>query len=162
MIRPLDPAADRAALVQMYQATSDYWALDRLDFDAEALATEFLTDAPPNCDPAQSQRLGLFQGAQLAGVAELSFGFPAPGDAYLGQLMFADWARGQGMGAALLAEVMARARAKGCTNIYLGVLDTNPKGRTFWQRHGFADTGLSRVDTDGGITKTLRRLHKAL
>ena len=43
-----------------------------------AQAQDFFTDAPPNCDPAQSDRLGLFVNQRLSGVAELSYGFPEP------------------------------------------------------------------------------------
>jgi ribosomal protein S18 acetylase RimI-like enzyme len=162
LIRTLDPITDRAAVQSLYQSAADYWALDRLTPDPETQSAEFFTDAPPNCDPKQSQRLGLFLENRLAGIAELSFGFPAPQDAYLGLMIFAPWARGQGLGQALLREVETRARAKPCTEIFLGVLDANPKGRAFWLREGFRDTGLSRVDTDNGVSNTIRRLHKPL
>jgi GNAT superfamily N-acetyltransferase len=162
LIRKLDPVTDLAAVQDVYDHAKDYWALDRLEIDPAALAAAFFTDAPPNCDPAASYRLGLFDGARLAGIAELSFGFPTPSDAYLGLMILADWARNKGQGVVLLTELEARARAKGHSHLFLGVLDNNPKGRAFWIRQGFADTGISRLDTDGGVTKTIQRLVKAL
>lgn len=161
-IRSLDPASDLAAVQDVYDHALDYWALDRLRIDTAALAHDFFTDAPPNCDPAASHRLGLFEGARLAGIAELSFGFPTAQDAYLGLMILADWARNRGQGVQLLCEVESRARAKGHSHLYLGVLDNNPKGRAFWIRQGFADTGISRLDTEGGVTKTIQRLVKPL
>lgn len=161
-IRSLDPLTDRAAVQALYEAARDYWALDRATIDTAQLAADYFTDAPPNCDPAESLRLGLFEAARLAGIAELSFGFPQRGDAYLGLMIFADWARGRGQGRALLGEIETRARAKGCAQIFLGVLDTNPKGRAFWLREGFSDTGISRLDSDNGVTNSLRRLRKTL
>jgi GNAT superfamily N-acetyltransferase len=162
LIRPLDPSADRAAVEGLYENAADYWALDRLTPDPATQSAEFFTDAPPNCDPAESHRLGLFLDARLAGIAELSFGFPEPADAYLGLMIFADWARGQGLGQALLREVETRARAKGHRQIFLGVLAANPKGRAFWLREGFRDTGISRLDSDNGISNTIHRLSKDL
>ncbi len=94
------------------------------------------------------------------GVAELSFGFPAPGDAYLGLQILAPEARGRGIGRALLAEVEARARAAGAEVLYLAVLAENPRGRAFWLREGFRDTGLSRHDDETG--HVLHRLSKGL
>lgn len=162
LIRSLDPITDRAAVESLYRAAADYWALDRLAPDPATQSAAFFTDAPPGCDPDESHRLGLFLNDRLAGIAELSFGFPEAGDAYLGLMIFADWARGQGLGQALLREVLSRARAKPCADIYLGVLDSNPKGRAFWLREGFTDTGFSRLDTDNGVTNTIRRLRKPL
>lgn len=161
-IRNLDPIADLALVAQMYEHARDYWALDRTLIDTTALAHSFFNEAPPNCDPAASDHLGLFLDGSLAGVAELSRGFPDPTSAYLGTLILADWARGQGHGTMLLRHIESRSRAQHCTNIFLGVLDANPKGRAFWLREGFSDTGLSRVDTDNGITNTIRRLGKPL
>jgi GNAT superfamily N-acetyltransferase len=162
LIRSLDPATDRAAVETLYRSAADYWALDRLTPDPATQSTEFFTDAPPGCDPGESHRLGLFLNDRLAGIVELSFGFPAATDAYLGLMIFADWARGQGLGSALLREVESRARARGHSQIYLGVLDANPKGRAFWLREGFTDTGISRLDTDNGVSNTIRRLSKSL
>ncbi len=162
LIRDLDPVTDGALVEDVYRSAQDYWRLDRAIVDVASLAQAFFTDAPPKCDPAASHRIGIFLGPRLAGIAELSFGFPETGDAYLGLMIFADWARGQGLGTALLQEIETRASAKACAQIFLGVLDANPKGRAFWLRHGFVDTGISRLDSDNGVTNTLRRLGKTI
>lgn len=162
LIRRLDPLADLGLVAQVYETARDYWALDRSQIDTTELAHSFFTERPPACDPASSLHLGLFLNAKLAGVAELSFGFPTPTSAYLGTMILADWARGQGHGTTLLRYIQQQARAKACTDMFLGVLDSNPKGRKFWLREGFTDTGLSRTDTENGVTKTIRRLGKAL
>jgi GNAT superfamily N-acetyltransferase len=162
LIRSLDPITDRAAVQSLYESAADYWALDRLAPDPETQSAEFFTDAPPNCDPKQSHRLGLFLEDRLAGIAELSFGFPDPCDAYLGLMIFAPWARGQSFGSTLLRDLETRARANASKQVFLGVLDANPKGRAFWLREGFRDTGISRIDTDNGVTNTIRRLSKVL
>jgi ribosomal protein S18 acetylase RimI-like enzyme len=160
LIRSLDPATDLAAVIRAYAEAADYWTLaDRRAPDATTAAA-FFTDCPPGSDPAQSQRLGLFVDGRLAGIAELSFGFPAPQDAYLGSMILAPWARNHGYGRVLLAEVEHRASAAGSTNLYLAVLLENPKGRAFWERQGFVATGLSGHDPSTG--HTLHRLLKVL
>ena len=158
LIRTLDPITDLDAVEDLYSRAADYWILaDRRPPDRPKAAA-FFTDTPPGCDPAASHRLGLFQDGRLVGVAELSFGFPLPGDAYLGLMLLDATRRGQGLGAWFLAEVQARAAPAPC--LYLAVLQANPRGRAFWERNGFADTGVSGHDADTG--HTLHRMVKPL
>lgn len=160
LIRILDPLADLDAVEEFYSRAADYWILaDRRAPDRQK-AQDFFTDGPPNCDPAASHRLGMFEGGVLMGLAELSFGWPLAGDAYLGLQILAPEARGRGLGRLLLAEVEARARKTGAAGLYLAVLDANPKGRAFWEREGFRDTGVGRFDEDTG--HWVRRMGKAL
>jgi ribosomal protein S18 acetylase RimI-like enzyme len=87
---------------------------------------------------------------RLSGVAELSFGFPEPTDAYLGLMLLGPWAQGVGHGCAFLAHAETLARARGAATLYLAVLDANPRGRAFWTRQGFRPTGLRRQDDATG------------
>lgn len=148
-IRELFPS-ETALVAQFYREAPDYWLLAEGRCDPQAQASDFFTDAPPNCDPATSDRLGLFVNQRLSGVAELSFGFPEPGDAYLGLMVLGRWAQGAGHGAAFLRHVEALARKRHAPRLYLAVLDVNPRGRAFWEREGFTDTGVSRRDAITG------------
>ena len=160
LIRQLDPKADLPLVAKLYDEAADYWLLgDRTAHGPQKVA-EFFTDGPPDCDPALSYRLGLFVEGHLAGVAELYFGFPTPQDAYLGLMLFSGKARGLGLGKALLSHIETLAKGRGAARLYLGVLAENPRGRAFWEREGFGDTGLSRVDDETG--HRLSRLGKAL
>lgn len=160
LIRPLDPSADLADVEALYQAAADFWQMtDRRPPDRHK-AEAFFIDTPPGCDPAASHRLGLFEHFRLMGVAELSFGFPNSNSAYLGLMVLAPSARGRGLGRVLLAEVEVRARKTGAAGLYLAVLDANPKGRAFWEREGFRDTGVGRFDDETG--HWVRRMHKTL
>ncbi|WP_050786813.1 GNAT family N-acetyltransferase [Rhodobacter ferrooxidans] len=162
LIRRLDPKADRSAVETLFAAATDYYLMAEGKPPGPEVTEDFFTACPPGCDPAASHRLGVFDGDMLAGVAELSFGFPAPGDAYLGLMILAPAARGHGFGAALLHHIEALARAAGATHLFLGVLEKNRKGRAFWQRKGFAATGFSRVDDAHGLANVLHRLVKPL
>lgn len=158
-IRELFPS-ETALVTQFYREAPDYWLLAEGRCDPAAQAQDFFTDAPPNCDPGQSDRLGLFVNQRLSGVAELSYGFPEPPDAYLGLMVLGPWAQGAGYGRTFLAHAEALARARHAPRLYLAVLDVNPRGRAFWEREGFTGTGLSRKDAITG--HTVERLVKRL
>lgn len=158
-IRELFPS-ETAQIAQFYREAPDYWLLAEGRCDPQAQAQDFFTDAPPNCNPKDSDRLGLFVAQRLSGVAELSYGFPDPSDAYLGLMLLGPWAQGKGHGRSFLAHVEALARKRHAARLFLAVLDVNPRGRAFWEREGFTYTGLSRLDALTG--HTTYRLGKTL
>lgn len=162
VIRPLTEPDDLAEVRALQADLADYWALAGDNRDPATRAADFFTDAPPGCDPAASQRLGLIVDGRLGGLAELSFGFPGPQDAYLGQMLLAPAARGRGHGRSLLAGIEARARAARAPALYLGVLEANPRGRAFWLREGFRPTGVSRRDDSHDPPQVIHRLVKPL
>lgn len=143
-IRDLRPASDLPAVAALLDEAADYWLLAEGAAPGPTAAADFFTDGPPDCDPALSQHLGLFVENRLSGLAELSFGFPAAGDAYLGLMILAPRLRGKGFGRTLLQSVETRARAAAAPALYLGVLEINPRGAAFWAREGFTPTGVSR------------------
>lgn len=148
-IRELFPS-ETALVAQFYREAPDYWLMAEGRCDAQAQAQDFFTDAPPNCDPAQSDRLGLFIDHRLSGVAEVSYGFPEPNDAYLGLMILGPWAQGSGHGRSFLAHAETLARKHHAARLYLAVLDVNARGRAFWEREGFRPTGLRRHDATTG------------
>lgn len=162
MIRALDPVFDLPAVVQFYTDAPDYWELAEGRAPGAAKAAAFFTDGPPDCDPDLSYRLGLFVDDRLSGLAELSFGFPAPGDAYLGFMMLGPWARGHGHGQTFLDHLRKLAKGRGCDRLFLAVMASNPRGRAFWQRMGFADTGRQATMQVGDKEQTLHRMVNAL
>lgn len=160
VIRPLDPVQDLDAVGALFTRAADYWLLAEGRAPDRAKANGFFIDCPTGSDITLSQHLGVFSDAVLIGVAELSFGFPSAQDAYLGLMILDPARRGQGIGPLLLARAERQARAAGALRLYLGVLEVNPRGRAFWQRMGFGDTGVARVDQDTG--RRIFRLGKDL
>jgi GNAT superfamily N-acetyltransferase len=158
-IRELFPS-ETTLVARFYREAPDYWLLAEGRLNPDDKASDFFTDAPPNCDPSASDRLGLFLQSRLSGVAELSFGFPEPSDAYLGLMLLGPWAQGAGHGKAFLAHVEALARKRHAARLYLAVLDVNPRGRAFWLREGFTPTGKRGHDKITG--HWLERLVKPL
>lgn len=161
MIRELT-AADLPAIADFLARAADYYIMAEGAAPGPTAAQDFFTDCPPGCDPAQSHHLGLFVGETLSGLAELSFGFPDAGAAYLGLMILSPDIRGQGHGPRLLAHVETLARAAHAPALYLGVLQANARGRAFWDRQGFTPTGVSRVDTSNGLNHVIHRLVKPL
>ena len=158
LIRPLDPVTDRDAVTALLQEAQDYYHLWLGHAPGADQVEEVFSAAPPGCDPGTSHRLGLCLDGILSGVAELSFGFPAPQDAYLGLMILAPKARNKGHGASFTAHIESLARP--AAHLYLAVLEANPKGRAFWEAEGFTPTGISRHDPDTG--HTIHRLVKPL
>lgn len=148
-IRELFPT-ETALVAQFYREAPDYWLLAEGRCDPEAQAQDFFTDAPPNCDASQSDRLGLFVDQRLSGVAEVAYGFPEPNDAYLGLMILGPWVQGAGHGRSFLAHAESLARQRHAARLYLAVLDANPRGRAFWLREGFRPTGIRRQDGTTG------------
>lgn len=161
-ISPLDPKHDLANVVQFYADAPDYWELAEGQTPGAIKAAEFFTDGPPDCDPDLSYRLGLFIDGRLSGLAELSFGFPEAGNAYLGLMMLGPWARGHGHGRAFLSHVQELAKRRKADQLFLAVMASNPRGQAFWEREGFIDTGLSGTMQVGLREQTLYRLVKPL
>ena len=163
VFRALDPNKDRAAVRDFLAEAQDYYHLWLNHAPGEAEVEDIFTSAPPGCDPTRSCRIGLFVQDRLSGVAELSFGFPEAGDAYLGLMILAPRIRGQGHGAAFTREILdlARRHTDG-PRIFLAVLEKNPRGRAFWSRMGFVPTGITRDFTENGVAHRAHRLMRPL
>jgi GNAT superfamily N-acetyltransferase len=76
-----------------------------------------------------------------AGVCQLRFRYGlwlAAEDCWLEDLFVAESARGEGLGAALVAAAIERARERGCRRVELDVSDGNLAALALYERFGFA------------------------
>jgi GNAT superfamily N-acetyltransferase len=162
VIRPLDPLNDRAAVEGLFSRSADYVRLERGQDPTPALTDEFFTDTVPGGSVADALKLGLFTGPVLQGIADVSFGFPEPGDAFLGLMQFASDARGQGHGATFLRDIEGRVRARDAPRLFIAVLHANPRGRAFWDRQGFTLALADRPVTLGSRSHLADRMVKPL
>ncbi|MFI8828773.1 GNAT family N-acetyltransferase [Streptomyces sp. NPDC053431] len=63
---------------------------------------------------------------------------PAPGELVMDGIAVDAAHRGRGIGGLLLTEIAAVAAEHGCHRVRLDVIDTNPRARALYERHGFA------------------------
>jgi GNAT superfamily N-acetyltransferase len=54
---------------------------------------------------------------------------------------------GRGTGSRVLAAILRRAQREGARRVWLGALDSNPRARALYERHGFRQVGSLPVDT---------------
>ncbi|MGB8814235.1 MAG: GNAT family N-acetyltransferase, partial [Paracoccaceae bacterium] len=71
-------------------------------------------------------------------------------------------ARGKGAGVTLLRHLEELARSGGARQLFLAVLDANPKGRAFWEREGFRLARVNGPVTLGQKTQLAHRMVKTL
>jgi ribosomal protein S18 acetylase RimI-like enzyme len=128
IVRPMT-AEDRAAVIELL-ADSDPWK--RLGYQAKDWDSYF-TPIPQGRDSYVVDHNG-----KVAGIAVVRQKFLL-GD-YLELLGVADWAKGQGMGKQLLAQVEGEvfARAK---NLFACVSDFNEQARSFYKKQGYQEIG---------------------
>lgn len=85
-------------------------------------------------------------GGDPAGVAQLRFRYGiwrAGGDCLLEDLFVDASARGAGLGRALVAATLERARARGCRRVELDVNEANPTAQRLYESFGFSSTANS-------------------
>jgi len=87
--------------------------------------------------PAYRATFGLLGGAHRFLGMRLDSEHPPAGEVLLEALAVDPARRGQGIGARLLAETCAFARARGYQAVRLSVVDTNPRARALYEREGF-------------------------
>src|SRR5690606_33547095 len=74
------------------------------------------------------------------------------GWAELPQLYLAPWARGRGVGRALMAAVLERAAALGYEQVELWVVPGNERARRFYEAGGWTSDGTERSESVWGVT----------
>ena len=162
LIRALDPVKDYAITAGLFARATDYAMLESgLPPDAATLA-DFFTGDHPDIDHTKSLRLGLFQGPTLAIIAEMAFGYPNPGDAFIGLLLAAPEYRNLGLGHELLDHLAAEARARLCPRLLIAVLDANAGGKRFWLRQGFVVIFTTEPIPRGLKTHVFHRMARPL
>ncbi len=135
-IREFDLDRDYAAAVALWQASGPGVSVGRSDTPAEL--TKKLTHDPDLALVAEDAN-GL--------VGTVIGGFDGR-RGLIYHLAVAAGARGQGLGRALMAELEARLRAKGCRRCYLVVKRGNADALSFYARLGWADMDAHLLGKD--------------
>ena len=136
-------AGDRsacAALQDLLERCADYLELDEGAPPGPGAARELLDAGPPGVSRDHKFVHGWARtvGEPLVAVTDTIAGYPDQDSWFLGLLLVDPAWRRRGVGAAILRQIEAMARAAGAVQLYLAVLERNPDGQQFWQRQGFA------------------------
>ncbi|MBN8231406.1 GNAT family N-acetyltransferase [Corallococcus macrosporus] len=125
-------------LQPLLERCEDYYQLAEGRPALPEQARNLHTERPPGLAPGQGHVFALrdAQGA-LVGVLDALRDYPARGEWYIGLLLFAPEARGQGRGEAVVRTYEAHLRENGGRLLRIAVLEHNPAGRRFWERMGF-------------------------
>ncbi len=157
--RTLVDPLDRGALRDFFAVASDYIYLEKGRFATDQDIDEFFASAPPNIDPSTCVKLGIVdqQGA-VHGIADLSFGYPNAGSAYIGLLMLSPALRGRGWGRRMFEILLQSAIARQADEMFIAVLDQNPTGRAFWESCGFVVERPNQKLSSGSVVNTVHRM----
>lgn len=136
VLNKLDPVSDFGAVEAVYRRAADYLAFES-GLTPDAAARAFFEERPP-ASPEEPLKFGVSgDDGTLAAIGALAFGYPEPGDAYLGLLLLVPEMRHRGLGRAIFGEVKKLAQAHRASRLLIGVLDDNERARAFWERQGF-------------------------
>lgn len=155
-IVPLVWPDDGLRVLDLCQRASDYVLLDTGRAPDMAYVESEMTDAPATVPRDQIWCWGHAQNnGTLDAMATCLKGYYDPDDWYLGLLLLDPAARGAGLGEHMARHVIAQAKADDAACLRIAVLDSNPRARTFWVRHGFEhETSTTRGDGQ------LRHVHR--
>ncbi len=145
------PAADEdAAIAALSTEPWSLWGTLQIPSSSVAFYADRRERTPPG-----AQAWTMWDGDTAIGSGGL---FPSgpPGVAMLG-MMIGTAAQGRGAGRALLAHLLAAARASGLRRVELGVYVDNDRAVALYRSAGFLEEGARRCDAirDGGQASTL-------
>lgn len=97
---------------------------------------------PPRMTLRDKYYLGFFQGDTLMAVMDLILGYPNAATAFIGFFMTEKATQGRGLGSRIITECGAYLKNIGFSHIRLGYVKGNPQSKAFWEKNGFAPTGV--------------------
>jgi len=115
-------------------------ALEAEVFGEEAWTPQMLSDELDQ-QPASRYYLVAVEGGRIAGYAGL-LGAGWQGDVLTLAVATGHW--GRGIGSALLEALLAEARRRGCTEVFLEVRTDNHRAQRLYRRHDFTEVGIRR------------------
>ena len=134
--------ADAPAVQALYERCSDYHELEEGIPTRPGAAEHMLAALPPGKDAADKYVLGIHTpDGRLVGVLDLMRDYPEPGNWFLGLLMLDPDVRASGLGGRIYRSAAQALAGRGCTAVYLAVLEQNTAAERFWRRQGFEELG---------------------
>lgn len=96
---------------------------------------------PPHKRFEEKHYIGFFRNTALLAVMDLVEDYPRPKTAMIGFFAVNTAFQGQGLGSALIREILSALARQGFEKARLGIDKGNPQSRAFWTKNGFQWTG---------------------
>ena len=147
-----------AAVQQLFQSNREYCVRVTGAPATDDAAFKALSELPPGVDAQNKIDLGLWEGSELVGFADLILGWPHADTAHIGLLMVATSAKSRGYGRRMHEEVLNLvAKHPQITRLRISIVQSNADlAEGFWQRMGYRNTGESFAYTAGTVQSTAR------
>lgn len=97
---------------------------------------------PPRKTAEDKYYLGFFRGDTLVAVMDLILRYPRVCGAFIGFFMVDSAYQGRGIGSQIIGECLSALKARGFAFVRLAYIQGNRQSERFWQKNGFAPTGL--------------------
>lgn len=136
----LDPIAERTHsndVFDLAERASDYVVLEIGHAPDQTFVHNFFNAVPPEVPKTGLHTFGVMQEDAMVGIVAIAAGYEFHDDWWIGLLLLDKHFRGQGLGAAAVDAIKARAKAEDIAMLKLSVLDANPRAAAFWRREGF-------------------------
>ncbi len=113
----------------------------------ESIAKDMVA-LPPRATYDDKYYLGMYDGAKLIAVIDLILNYPNENTAFIGFFMILAECQNQGVGTALIKEIVDCLLLNGYEFTRLGYVKGNPQSRAFWLKNGFTETGVETNTED--------------
>ncbi len=113
----------------------------------ESIAKDMVA-LPPRKTPDDKYYLGIYDGEKLIAVMDLILKYPDEKTAFIGFFMVSAECQKQGVGTALIKEIVDCLFENGYEFTRLGYVKGNPQSRAFWLKNGFSETGVETNTED--------------
>lgn len=101
---------------------------------------------------------GFYQGGCLIALLDLILGYPDCNTAFIGWFMMHKALQGEGIGSAIVKDILSCVKKEGFSYVRLGYIKGNAESESFWKKNGFLPTGSESKTDDYTIVVMERAL----
>jgi GNAT superfamily N-acetyltransferase len=151
-------ASDADALAALFASNADYTSRVTGRAPEPEDASEALAARPPGVDVSHKFGVGLWQGDELLGFADVIRGWPSREIAHIGLLMISGDHHGDGLGRRLHEAVLELGGSwPEIETLRITIVDTNADvADPFWRAQGYTLTGESSSFLSGDVVSVSR------
>ena len=122
---------------EVYDTNQDFFLLTQGREATIDTCVDDIDALPPTCGAHQKIYVSICEQDNIIAVMDLITGYPDETTVWIGLLLVHGDMQCKKIGSRIAEAVIAAAYATGYKLAQLGVIESNTKAITFWQRHGF-------------------------